>query len=100
METLVENTLTAKLWPGREFRLLQLQPAMVGNLVMSFTFLVFLALLTRTCHQDTCPAQPLLYAPPVPAVPCAQRLQAFGLYHWFFSLVVRKLSTASQWPFN
>lgn len=95
---LVENTVTAKLWPGREFRLLQPQPAMVGNLVMSFTFLVFLALLTRTCHQDPCPAQPLLHAPPVPAVPRAQRLQAFGLYRWFFSLVV---TTASQWwPFN
>ncbi|XP_041503860.1 regulator of MON1-CCZ1 complex isoform X3 [Microtus oregoni] len=37
------------------------------------------ALLTRTCHQDPCPAQPLLHAPPVPAVPRAQRLQAFGL---------------------
>lgn len=40
------------------------------------------ALLTRTCHQDTCPAQPILHAPPVSAVPCAQRLQASGLYHW------------------
>lgn len=68
-----------------------------GRLGNVFYLPVFLALLTRTCHQDTCPAQPLLHAPPVPAVPCAQRLQAFGLYHWCFSLVVTR---ASQWPFN
>lgn len=37
------------------------------------------ALLTRAGHQDASPAQPLLYAASVPAVPRPQRLQAFGM---------------------
>lgn len=38
------------------------------------------ALLTRARHQDAGPAQPLLHAASVPAVPRPQRLQAFGTW--------------------
>nr|XP_025742188.1 regulator of MON1-CCZ1 complex isoform X2 [Callorhinus ursinus] len=58
------------------------------------------ALLTRARHQDAGPAQSLLYAASVLAVPCSQRLQAFESFyppaHQLSLDMLKRLSTAND----